>query len=764
MADTPVIYGAIDGNYPGIYKITPETAASPETVYQGTNTNGMNTSNCGGVFTPGRFAYIGWDPSSSWSKPALKGYMHNGTWGDWSNDPWVENLPITSAHTALALDPLTDTIYGCFYNTDKTTFFFGSFDNMTGLSTKICELDERINSMAFTEMGKLYAITVSGKLLTRGADGQFTTVGQLSVKPGRTKAAGAAIDSNNVMYWSVYDSNYEYGFYTIDLATATATKVCDLSSSTYMTTMTIPAAAPGPDAPAALTDFAATTQGFGTDLTVSFTVPATTVGGESIMAGLKAYVVVDGEIMTDAQVVGPGTAFSHTYSLTDGQHTIVAFVTNYAGTEKSEKSKTTLFVGQDLPGAVTNLAAIKDESAITLTWDVPTEGASGGTFDTAALTYTVKDADGQVLAQGLTDCEYVYAIEGDALRRAQFQVCATTTRGDGPATLTESFLLGEGYTVPYTENFDGKTLDDTFFTIINANNDTKAWELASNRLELGYNTSLSADDWAISAPVILRKNHEYKLTFTYGVNRYPTDRLEVKIGTSPTVEAMTGTVMAVKDYPQNNTTPDEVTFTVEESGLYYIGFHALNDRDTFKVTLDDISLTYADDNHADPTSAPAGVADLVAVPDLMQVDVTFTVPALTADGGDHPDVNRVELYRGDQRIRTFKYVDAGDVLTHTDMLDELGQYEYAVVVHNAIGASQRVAATVNVTGLPTSVAQLSGDQIRLVAGGIFVNGAAEIYTPAGVLVARTATAGTLRLPAGLYIVKCGTTTLKSVVR
>lgn len=768
MADGTVIYGAIDGYYPGIYKINTEAPASPEQLY---SYNGMNTTNCGGVFTTGRFAYIGWDSSSSWSKPALKGYNHNGEWGEWTADPWIENLPVTSAHTALALDPLTDTVYGCFYNEDKTTFFFGTFNDKTGESQKICELNERLNSMAFTEMGKLYAISISGKLLTRGSDGSFTEVGQLNVKPQKTKAAGAAIDSNGVMYWSVYDSNYDYGFYTIDLETATATKVCDLSSSSYMTAMTIPAAVPGPDAPAALTDFNATSEGFETDLTVSFTVPSETVGGESIMGGLKAYVVIDGDIKTDAQIVGPGTSFSQTYSLTDGQHTVVAFVTNYAGTEKSAKSNISVFVGQDLPGAVVDLMAVKNDKSIQLTWEAPTKGTSGGAFDATTLTYNVKNiTTDEMLAEGLTDCEYTYPVEGDELRRIQFEVVAVTSRGTGPATATESFLLGEGYAVPYTENFDGKDLDETYFTFINANEDAKEWYMYTNTnagtssLKLDYNSTKSADDWAITAPIILRKNHEYKLAFTYVTNRYPTDRLEVKIGTEPTVEAMTAALMETKDYPTNNSTPDEITFSVETSGIYYIGLHALNNADTYAVTLDDISVTYADEDHADPTTAPVAIDDLVVESNDLNVSVKFTVSTKTTDGGNHPDVNRVELYRDNECIHTYKYVEAGDELTYDETLVKDGEYEYAVVAYNAAGASEKSSSTVIAGNIGSLVKTVSADGIRMVAGGIYVGSAANIYTIDGTYAGSTSSAGSVRLPAGLYIVKCGTHTFKCVVR
>lgn len=584
------IYGVQASNNPGVYSFDTATPATAQSIY---TYAGMTPENSGAVFTEGRVSYVSYDITSSYSKPALKGYTHDGEMANWETLPWVDNLPWTSAHTALTLEPLSGTVYGCFYNADKTTFSFGTLDVQTGAATAIAPLATAFRAMACTDLGVIYAIDDNGNLLLVQKDGSYSSLGYIGVKPRKNKAVGACIDPvSGLMYISIQDSNYEKGFYSVDLSTATATLVASTGDIWYPS-LYIVSETPQ-TAPATVENFTATAEGFSTDLTVSFTMPSATVGGTQILSGLYYHIYIDG-VDKETAMTGPGLEVEKSYTLEAGQHSVVVFVTNPAG-DMGPKSALSVFLGEDTPGAVGDLEALQDGNTVTLSWTAPATGMSGGSFDASAITYTVKlmPAD-EVLAEGLTETTYTYVYPETALAKLSFQVLAVGNSGTSSAVSSPSFTLGDAFTVPYSENFDGKTLDETFFTIENANGDAKTWELYNSYgsnwyLKYTYNSAQGADDWAFTPPIALIGGRTYELTFTMTTGNYSPEILEVKMGAGAVSSAMDQVIMQAKEYGKSNKQPDVVNFVPEETGNFNIGFHLISPRDIFNPTLDDISL------------------------------------------------------------------------------------------------------------------------------------------------------------------------------
>ena len=161
-------------------------------------------------------------------------------------------------------------------------------------------------------------------------------------------------------------------------------------------------------------------------------------------------------------------------------------------------------------------------------------------------------------------------------------------------TLTKS-KSGEAYEVPYLETFGSSTsMND--YTIIDANNDGTTWAYNNMGGNVAYNWSITnaADEWLITPAIHMEGGKAY--TFTVKARSFTAsmpERMEVKMGTEPTVEAMQKVVIA----PTEVATGDLVEFSgdvwVPTEGNYRFGVHAISDADNMMLTIDDIAVDVA---------------------------------------------------------------------------------------------------------------------------------------------------------------------------
>lgn len=795
FAQNPTIYGVTGNGYsPGVYKFQATAPGTTEVIY---TYSGMNPDVEGGVFMKNHIYYVE-NPESSYSKPSLKGYNYDDGFTNWTNDPWVDNLPNTSTHTALAQNPIDGKVYGCFYNSDKSANFFGTIDlnegDGKGMSTKIKDLDTKLVAMAFSDLGVLYAIDANGILLKGNVLGNFVKVKEqaLNPRPRNTVSSGAVIDpTDGTMYLSTYDSNYDRAFYKINVETGEMTKIGNHSgSSIHFQILYIEPQEIADAAPAALSNFSATSEGFSTDLNISFTTPSTTMAGAAWNPGLKAYIAIDGEFVLNGEIVGPGMEINRTYQVTDGIHAVVAYVTDVNGNYSSPKSSVNAFVGQDtpepisdlqftvgsdnvvltwaapenganggnfdvstlkykvtllpddevltdeltdctytynfegndlrkieftvipitgggdgeptstgeviigedLPGQVNNLSLVEGDNGLVISWEPPTEGAQGGNFDESSLTYSVYLMPDTELITGLTECTYTYVDTNTDLHVDQFKVVASTSKGDGSETLTAALVVGDPMQVPYTQDFDGvSNFDEIFFTIIDSNDDTKTWQFYNNsQIRYPYHNSNKADDWAVTPPILLREGHEYSLDFDVILSNpnWGPENMEIMIGKAPSADELTESIMENTTYSEAFKS-ESLSFTVSETGVYYIGFHCISAGNKGYLALDNINVDYSGEETG-PTDVPAAAADFTAslIEDTSDVVLTFTVPTMDAAGGNHPHIDSAEIYCNGELIKKFKYPAEGSSLSHTDLDKDGGEYEYSVLFRNSMGASE----------------------------------------------------------------------------
>ena len=156
-------------------------------------------------------------------------------------------------------------------------------------------------------------------------------------------------------------------------------------------------------------------------------------------------------------------------------------------------------------------------------------------------------------------------------------------------------------TLPYVNSFDDAA-EQKHFTIIDANADGRTWNWYSGMARYTYSSTNQGDDWLVSPAIKLVAGKKYAFSIAAHAQSasYP-ERLEVKIAKSKEAEGLAAGAQVIE--PTVITSASFITLsnnelTVAESGEYYIGIHAISDKDIYYLYVDDFTLDAA------PITAP----------------------------------------------------------------------------------------------------------------------------------------------------------------
>lgn len=149
--------------------------------------------------------------------------------------------------------------------------------------------------------------------------------------------------------------------------------------------------------------------------------------------------------------------------------------------------------------------------------------------------------------------------------------------------------------VPFTYAMGKDSEDAEFikanFKVINANNDSRTWNVCttnkySSCMAAKSGESETADDWLITMPIKLEAR-SYKLSFDLGFMGATAKgaSLEVKLGSEPEIASMEKIIAPEVLYTAKDQTSYNYDFRVEESGVYYIGFHCTTSVDDAGAAL-----------------------------------------------------------------------------------------------------------------------------------------------------------------------------------
>ena len=175
------------------------------------------------------------------------------------------------------------------------------------------------------------------------------------------------------------------------------------------------------------------------------------------------------------------------------------------------------------------------------------------------------------------------------------------TQAISDITITKS-KTGSAYEVPYTENF-GSSASINDYTIIDGNNDGTTWRYNGMSGNVGYDWSMTnaADEWLITPAIVLEAGKTY--IFTLKARSFTAsmpERLEVKMGTAATAEAMTVNVIAPTEVATGDLTEFSGSVKATADGNFYFGVHAISDADNMMLVVDDISIVWDEDTPIDP--------------------------------------------------------------------------------------------------------------------------------------------------------------------
>lgn len=255
--------------------------------------------------------------------------------------------------------------------------------------------------------------------------------------------------------------------------------------------------------------------------------------------------------------------------------------------------------------------------------------------------------------------------------------------------------------MPWHDGFDDPTLSGYLNVDCLDKNKNNLWRYDDSGCVKLLNTSVYGyDSWLITPGISLEKDKVYRFSLRAWVyKRYSgtaTECFEVKAGTEQSVDAMTLTVMPLTDVTAFESAPatEEVSFSVPESGVYYIGIHGLNDDEKgyMYLYIDDLDLTCSG-----TFSAPAPISDLKATADRnggASVEITLRAPAETYDGGPLDELTKINLLRGETVVHVFQNPQPGESLSFTDTDVVSGQLAtYTAVAESAAGESEPVQAS-----------------------------------------------------------------------
>ena len=158
-------------------------------------------------------------------------------------------------------------------------------------------------------------------------------------------------------------------------------------------------------------------------------------------------------------------------------------------------------------------------------------------------------------------------------------------------TLTRS-KSGEAYEVPYLETF-GSSTSMADYTIIDGNNDGTTWGYNSMSGYVNYNWSMTnaADEWLITPAIHMPAGKAY--TFTVKARSFTAsmpERIEVKMGTEATAEAMQTVVIAPTEVATGDFIELKGDVWISTEGNYRFGVHAISDADNMMLAVDDIAV------------------------------------------------------------------------------------------------------------------------------------------------------------------------------
>lgn len=479
--------------------------------------------------------------------------------------------------TDMAYDPTTDKVYGCFFDFETSHYYFGTVDLHTAQITKIKRVESRpmlFKAIDFDATGQCYAITAGGYFVKIDkVTGDTEIIEETGILASEYILSGA-IDPKEEIFYYTFSNDTEDSLYAISLATGKATKVYNMPDKQNWDGVFVLGPQAKPSTPGTVTDLRCALSGNSHSGEVTFKLPATLYDGNAA-TGTVTYDLLLNGVKVASGSGECGSEQKHTITVDKDDKYVVAVVPyNEAG--RGGVATANVWVGDDVPAPVTNISLSYTDGAFNISWDAAT-GLNGGYVDPSKVTYNLLRFPDLAKLDGVTATSATISMpEPESIISYYYEIVAVYEGHESEPATSPLCTLG-AYMPPYSQDFtDEASLNR--YTIIDGNNDNETWRYYGNCAVIWVAEKLDHDDWLILPAVKLEGGTTYKLSFDASVLYGSTETYEVKLGTSPKADAMLTDLIDVTEINNTAYTPQTVDITVPETGVYYIGIHALSDK------------------------------------------------------------------------------------------------------------------------------------------------------------------------------------------
>ena len=714
--------GSGKGNY-GVYRFT---ADKPNTMTAVVKDDAFAASG-GAIYANGRLDVLNY--TSLWGTIILDydRYQYSTQYWDLLQHDHQDDVTRLMSSTG-AYDPATGKCYAVMYTEDMNHQVLGTLDYDQNSRQVIRQLPdaENIAAMAISPEGIVYAVRFDGKLVkVNKQTGSQTVIGATGITPQYLQSA--AIDPRTGrMFWAACSVEDPVGLYEVDLATGAATLIQKFNNSEEFVGLYIPLPPAAEEAPAAPTTLSARFTNDELQGALSFRLPSKTYAGDDLTADSVGYRVYIDSVLAVQAYGQPGATVKPEVSVPESRtyrFEVCAF-NDYGESPRVHVDK---FVGRDRPTAPTSvkLARTVAEDVLKLTWNAPSKGVHGGYVNKSELNYSVlRMPDSIVVAEQLTERIVTDTVQTEHLTKYYYVVTAFNGELQGEAAESNRILLGTTVEPPFFDDFEDLSVISNMYTFVDANKDGTTWKSGfwngtqNSDVYYQYNEDqkTAADDWLISPPVHLKANRFYAVSFDLNAYFIGTEKMSAWMGNDKTVAAMTNKILdtQVIDYTQPRTFTE--VFKNDEDAIRYFGFHAESDADQGILEFDNLRI-----EERGVFEAPDTVTNFTVTPaaaGVLRAKVTFCAPVQDFFGQPISQIDRIDVYRDEQLIKTFENPAPGDTITLDEKQLPNCEITWTVYTYNSYGcgipAVRKAWVGTDIPTEPTDVTlTMSGTTARL---------------------------------------------------
>lgn len=633
------------------------------------------------------------DISSKYGGTYANGVFYNinasGKGCSWNVNDWTMLSGPTDTElecTAMAIDPQTGIIYAC-AETDNTydivTVNPADFSRTSTLRSY--NLNTWFPCLFFDLDNNLYGINNWGALSRIDkTSGETTLIDYTDIDC--SWGAGAAVDPESGICYVAAD-DFPCALYELDLQTGESSLIYEFDEDEEINCIFILPKATNQQVPAAAYSLSANFAEGSLTGSLSWTAPLTTAAGAA-GTGALSY-----SLKCNSEEIAAGTAQwgeTGSASYTAPEAGSYAFTLTFSNQEgESNPTPASLWIGHDMPLAVTDAKLTRSGSDNTISWTAPAGGVHGGYVDMAQVTYKVtRKPDGAVIAAATAETSVVDQLpDGNSPVLYCYDITPVYRGNEAETATTGQVMVGAIYYNPFDTREQFNEWESTTLQS-SAMEDIPLWEynMWQKAACVSYGETLAVAAWLTSPALTLEGGKTYKLSFeTWCSNSDYEEQLSVYVSSSNQPAVMLNTTplvnkMTVKN-ENNRKQTTQIEFTPETSGTYYLAFNGCSRPDQGTLFLDNVLFYTA------PVIAPPAAPTISCTMMGSMVMVTVTAPATDVDGSELTALTQLIVKRNDDVIKTYTEPEPGGVINFFDFLPEGDTFIYSAIAYSEAGAS-----------------------------------------------------------------------------